>query len=220
MNKKDAYQALVEKRKSFKFHHGLLNPSEIESGRYDSDHIGAWSKWQGNLDADILLVGQDWGDTHYFIENQGNDIDDNPTNRNLIELFLCLGIDIGMPSKPNDMAPVFFTNSILGIKEDGRMAGKVSQSWARQCTDEFLKLLVKIINPKVIITLGTYAYSEVAYMYGLKKGTLKNLISESPEIKVGNTVICPRYHCGGLGLANRKLPLQKQDWLRISDNIT
>lgn len=217
MNKHILYNQLVQKRKAFRFFDGLLNPSEIEGGKYDCEQIGAWSQWHGNLNAEIFLIGQDWGDIDYFVDNQGCDIDSNPTNRNIIELFKCVGIDIGIPSKPNVSTPVFFTNSILGIKVDGKMAGKISQSWARQCTDAFLKPLIDIINPRVIITLGTVAYGEVAYLYGLRKTSLKKLLSESPEIQVNKKVICPRFHCGGLGLANRKLDDQKRDWLRILD---
>ncbi|MFC6440284.1 uracil-DNA glycosylase family protein [Bowmanella sp. JS7-9] len=215
MNKLEKYKRLVNKRKEFDFGHGLLNPSEINDGIYDCEEIGAWSQWQGNLDAKILLIGQDWGDIDYFTDNKGQDIDQNPTNKNLIELFRCIGIEIGTPSTPNKSAPVFFTNSILGIKEEGKMAGKVNQSWARQCTKEFLTPLIEIIEPKIIITLGTHAFSEVAYLYGLKKSSLKNILASSPEISIENKLICPRFHCGGRGLANRKLDLQKQDWLRI-----
>ena len=48
-------------RKKFKFT-DLKEPSEIENGKYDKeDSIGPWSLWQGNLEAQILVIGQDWG---------------------------------------------------------------------------------------------------------------------------------------------------------------
>jgi uncharacterized protein YfaA (DUF2138 family) len=50
---------LVDKQKSYIFPEGLANPSEVLNRIYDEDNqIGLWSKWQGNLKADIMLIGQ------------------------------------------------------------------------------------------------------------------------------------------------------------------
>ena len=63
--KEAAYRRLVEKRKSFQFEK-LLNPSEIEGGRYDCDHVEPWARWVGNLNAKIMLVGKDFGGKAFF----------------------------------------------------------------------------------------------------------------------------------------------------------
>ena len=98
--KQDRYADLVKKRKAFSFSEGLLNPSQIESGKYDSpEHIGPWSCWQGSIDAYILVVGQDWGDYNYYVRNRGIDDDNNPTCKNLTQLFLSIGVDIGVPRR-------------------------------------------------------------------------------------------------------------------------
>jgi len=213
--KQNKYNELVLKRKKFKFSDGLLNPSMIDFGQYDCDEIGAWSQWQGNHNAEILVVGQDWGDIDYFINNHGKDSDDNPTNNNLIELFNVINIDIGLPSKPNKSAPVFFTNSILGIKTNGKMSGKVSQKWAKESTQEFLLPLIELIKPKVIITLGAIAYKEISKIYGLPTNSLTKIVCETPKFEVQGLKIYPRFHCGRLGIANRNFELQKQDWYKI-----
>jgi DNA polymerase len=216
MSKVAKYTQLVHLRKQFEFSNGLLNPAQIESGIYDQTHLGAWSDWQGNLDAKILLIGQDWGDITYFLKNKGSDCDENPTNRTLMELFQILGIEIGSPSQPNPTAPTFFTNAILGIKEKGGLAGKVLPSWARESTKAFLIPLLEIINPEIIITLGTVAYNEIAFVYSLPRMPLKKLVQENPMLLKDNKRLYARYHCGRLGLANRKLALQKQDWEMIA----
>jgi DNA polymerase len=177
IGKREQYLSLVKKRKEHVFFEGLSNPSKIDNGKYDiEDHLGPWSKWQGNLDARILLIGQDWGNIDYYLNNKGYDTDDNPTNQNLVELFKLIGIDIGTPSKPNFSAPVFFTNTILGIKQDGNMSAKVRKAWAKESADLFLAPLIEIIRPKTIITLGGYAYGEVARIYGLPVLPLRELI--------------------------------------------
>ena len=64
-----AYAALVRVRRSCRACPGLINPADCDGGIHDSDQIGPWTLWQGNLRADLVIVGQDWGDTRYFIAN-------------------------------------------------------------------------------------------------------------------------------------------------------
>jgi hypothetical protein len=67
--KKAQYKALVEKRKTCRERQNIIhndgerywNPNEYELLKYDCDEINAWAQWQNSLDANILLVGQDWG---------------------------------------------------------------------------------------------------------------------------------------------------------------
>ncbi|WP_048187981.1 hypothetical protein [Methanobacterium paludis] len=100
--KEELYTDLVDKRKKFKFPEGLKNPSEIESGIYDKeDHIGPWSKWQGNLNAEIMLIGQDWGSEKYYLDNKGDHDDYGITNSRMKEVFGLLGIDVGLLNTPN-----------------------------------------------------------------------------------------------------------------------
>jgi len=214
------YMQLVEKRKKYAFHEGLLNPSRIENGKYDSGmHIGSWSKWQGNLDAKILVVGQDWGDLNYFIKSKGCDSDENPTSKNLVELFKTLDIDIGLPNNPNKNAPVFFTNAILGIK-DGGMSSDVKSKWIKEGANEFLKPLIDIVSPAIIITLGKKPYDAIAEIYKLKKNDRLNTLIDNVPIELQDKILLfPMFHCGGLGLRNRSLTVQKKDWEKIENYI-
>lgn len=216
MNKQAEYDLLVQERKQFQFADGLYNPSHIEGGIYDQgNHLGPWSVWQGNLDAKILVIGQDWCDIDCYLKSQGKDSDDNPTNRNLARLFNCLNIDVGSPSKPNATAPAFFTNAILGMKKEGKMSGRVKASWVRESTENFLLPLLHILNPKIVITLGTVAYRAVAYIYPLPKKRLQELVDNNP-IQLNETMrLYAMFHCGALGLANRPFGIQEQDWQKI-----
>lgn len=94
-DKRELYYKLVQARKNCHLCNGLTNPSECNSGIYDSDQIGPWTLWQGNLDSKIMIIGQDWGDTKYFLENKGRDSNNNATNKTMIELFKLIGPDIG-----------------------------------------------------------------------------------------------------------------------------
>src|SRR5437588_7043510 len=66
-----AYQTLVKARKACHACTGVTNGSAIEGGVYDCDEVGAWSLWQGNLNAQVIVVGQDWGDVDWFLRVKG-----------------------------------------------------------------------------------------------------------------------------------------------------
>jgi hypothetical protein len=48
--------------------------------------IGPWTDWQGNLDAELMVVGQEWGGEKNYVMQRGRDVDDDPTNANLVDL--------------------------------------------------------------------------------------------------------------------------------------
>ena len=81
MNKADSYKELACQRKGCSLCHGLVNPSTME---FDSEEIGPWSRWQGNLNTDILVIGQDWGNVGYYTKNKGMDSDSEMTCRNIV----------------------------------------------------------------------------------------------------------------------------------------
>src|SRR4051794_35762952 len=103
MNKLDRYKALVERRKAYdpeRF--GLANPSAPNLRKYDSNEIGPWTRWANDLDADLMVVGQDWGDERYFLVNKGLDNPNNPTNRSLRELLEFVGRPVPPPPSPDE----------------------------------------------------------------------------------------------------------------------
>ena len=74
-SKRARYGALVGARKTCRACADPANPSVCEGGAFDCEAIGAWSRWQGNADAQVMVVGQDWGDVDcgaaalHFIQN-------------------------------------------------------------------------------------------------------------------------------------------------------
>ncbi|WP_209581786.1 uracil-DNA glycosylase family protein [Methanobacterium aggregans] len=219
LNKEKEYKMLVERRKNAIFPEGLKNPSEIEGGIYDSeDHIGPWSKWQGNLNADIMLVGQDWGSEKYYLDYKGNHKDDSITNSRMKEAFELIGIEVGYPSSPNRDAPCFFTNVVLGLKE-GNKSNPIKAKWVKEHAEEFLKPTIEIVNPKIIITLGKPAYESVAGIYGLQKENLAEIINKNPFKLSHDKLLFAMYHCSPLGCINRTWEQQKQDWIKIKEYL-
>lgn len=220
-----AYQTLVTRRKTHHFPDGLLNPSQIEGGRYDADVLGPWSRWQGNLHADVVVVGQDWGDLPYFTKNFGVDDPNEPTCRNLSTLALEAGWDLGSPIAPKPQR-LFFTNAVLGIRAAKGKSGPVSDAWIKDSLP-FLMGILEIVRPKAILTLGTAA-AKACRMALLSSGchsqipasaSMRALHAMSP-IRLPNMPLWfPLYHCSPLGLVNRSLALQGEDWKNLRRHL-
>ncbi len=229
MNRQEAYTALVAKRKSCGLctFSGLTNPASFDG--LDSDQIGPWSCWQGNLNAKIMVVGQDWGDVEYFKACKGDDkFSGNPTEANLRELLETFGILIEEYGKEQEQV-VFLTNMILCLKDGFRdttqshrgLSAPIENAWLSNCSENFFRPLVEIIQPKIIIALGERVSKTILDLYGLpysKSAPLSQLMNGSPFKLTESTFFFPMYHCGSGGV-NRNRPMEKQeeDWGKAAE---
>jgi len=221
MSKQEAYEALVAKRKSFKFADGLTNPADTP---FDVDEIEPWAQWQNNLNATVLVVGQEFSDVGTYIKTEGKverypEKYEYPLNKNLNEFCSLIGLDVGHPYAPNRTNPVFFTNAVMALKS-GAMSANFKDSWLKESREEFLQPLIEIIRPKVIIPIGTKATLSLGKTYGFPVGSHADMVRTSPVCVVGGPMIFPVYHTGGLGLRNRSKLLQIEDWKRIKDHLS
>ena len=67
------YAALVQERKACRLCEqiGLTNPAVAELIDIDAPQVGPWTRWLGNLKADLMIVGQEWGDVNQFRRQKG-----------------------------------------------------------------------------------------------------------------------------------------------------
>jgi DNA polymerase len=218
--KRAAYESLVAARKTCDACDslGLTNPSRCERGAFDSEHVGPWSKWQGNLNAPLLVIGQDWGDTAYFIKNAGGEAPNNPTNVFLMQLLASIGITIGPPEGRDGFeAPLFFTNAILCLKQGGLQAA-VRSEWFTNCGARFLKPTIDLVAPSVVVTLGERPYRAMRELYKLPVLPFASAVDvpEGFALDSGTIRYFPLYHCGRRILnTHRPLARQIKDWEKV-----
>jgi hypothetical protein len=213
--KKEKYLALVQKRKLFQFQVGLRNPSETE---FDTIEIEPWANWQNDLDAEILVIGQEFCDFDTFNKTKGKveqfeDKFEYQSNKNLRKLLSSIGKDPGNPLHPKKDVKLFFTNCVMGLKE-GDMSANFMDKWMKPSRENFLTPLVDLIQPKIIVCIGSKAAESVSKMYNFKMGPLKEMILKNP-IEIDQTKIFSMYHTGGLGIRNRSFELQLKDWQQL-----
>ena len=215
------YEQLVECRKTCSLCSALENPSRCEQGQYDSPHIGPWSQWQGHLNAELMVVGQDWGDTNYFIKNQGLEAQRNPTNNMLRELLGSIGIDVGSPHDCRSDGQVFLTNAILCLKTNGGLQGNVKKEWFSNCGRAFLRPLIEIVEPKVVVCLGERAWCSVTVAFDQPAGRFRDSVENPRGVQImDGGVAMAVYHCGARILnTHRRREQQFRDWQRIGNVI-
>jgi hypothetical protein len=235
MDKQTHYRWLVDKtRNSYQNdtdHPGLVWCDICEE-------INLWTYWQGRgcLNADILLVGQDWGcltaplnapaieNVRRINQNQpAFYMDGNPsqTDRNLVVLF---EKSLGMNLLQNN-SNLFFTNLLLGYRTDKNSGGLQNSLMAHDVPR--LKELVHILRPKIMICLGKITYTHVLNAYGVPtppNGSYNALLNAGQNyIDLPDMRVYGMAHCGVLGCMNRGnhhgvdegLALQIQDWQKI-----
>lgn len=212
------YEALVEARKACRLCHdlGLINASEVRGGRFDSSQIGPWSGWLGDLEARIMVVGQDWGDQRAFEKQAGLDSPRSATNRTLRELLASIGIDV--PDIGPAVSPgVFLTNSVLCFRRDGGCQGPVRRQWFQNCGTQFLRPQIELVNPQAVVCLGERAYGSVLQAYQLPPVRNWRAAVEGPGLALGGgPTAFAVYHCGQRIMnTHRKRESQFEDWKRI-----
>lgn len=215
------YRKLVIERKQCRACQSLTNPSDPALQRYDGAEIGPWTRWQRDLNAQVLVVGQDWGGSIAYLNQQGVDVD-SPTNRALSELLGTRGYVIQPPhtgpTLPRQDNAVFLTNSVLCIKQ-GADSGALRRAWVRNCGGAFLRRQIELIEPHAVVSLGYEAYRAVMWAFGeVPLQTMEAAVATTPRLAMSGgrgLLLVPNFHCGRLGLGIRPMAQQEADWSRV-----
>ena len=216
-SKAAVYRSMVASRKACTLcaSVGLTNPAAPGLADLDADEIGPWTRWQSDLDAAVLVVGQDWGDVASF-QRQGGVDADSPTNQMLRELLAHAGVSISPPPGAGQKVGVFLTNAVLCLKQGGAQA-PVRDEWFTNCGRAFLRSQIELVHPKVVVTLGERAYRTVASAFAFVPQVFRTAVESSALVRlVPETVLVPVYHCGQRILnTHRKRDAQFRDWERV-----
>lgn len=225
-SKQSIYDALVEKRRTCRLCQNLnvVRLADCRKDEFGSQHLGPWTGWQGNLDAELMVVGQDWGGTDNYLKQSGCDIDGDDTNANLVELLGSINLDVKIPSEhqrktPTSAGILYFTNAVLCLRkgnatDSGKDGGKepVSKCF-RNCASEFLRPQIELVRPRAVVALGLETFKAILRSYGFRLPRSLTIAVETGPISIGATYIVPVFHCGARSTnMNRNLDEQKQDW--------
>jgi uracil-DNA glycosylase family 4 len=216
-SRSETYRQLVQARKSCKACVDLRNAAEIEYGVFDSSHIGPWSRWLGDLNAKVMVIGQEWGDWHAFIKQQGDNGAYSATNEFLRELLLSIGVDTKDSRDTTQVAGVFLTNAVLCFKDEG-CQGPVRDEWFANCGRRFLRPQIELIQPKAVVCLGERAFRAVLAAFEIPCTlSFRSAVDDSGTLLPSGSTAFAVYHCGRRILnTHRSRPQQLADWKRIA----
>ena len=180
------YAGLVQARKACQCcaSIGLKNPAHIRGGMFDSPEIGPWTRWNGDLDARLFVVGQDWGDVAGFERQQGLEDSTSGTNKRLRKLLHSVGISVSQASKSSSGSGVFLTNAVLCLKTGGAQA-EVNKAWFTNCGPLFLRPQIELVRPRVVVSLGERAYLAIRDSFGLPRVSFQRAVNSHKPICVG-----------------------------------
>lgn len=209
------YRQLVDERKVCRICSDRLeNASLIDQGKFDSDRIGPYTQWQGNLKAELMVVGQDFSDVAGFRAYRGWAGADVQTNRTLRELLACAGVTISGPAygEPDDR--LFFTNAVLCMKSGSR--GGRQQDIPIRCfknCSSFLRRTVEIVAPTVVVTLGAGALEAARFAFpGTNGKPLREVVGRVLPL-APNIALIPMYHPSPTVVNNhRSMDQMREDW--------
>jgi uracil-DNA glycosylase family 4 len=221
-NKLTEYRELVSERKGCRRCRELQNPGSEKLRRWDSDHLGPWSQWLHDLNAELMVVGQEWADANAYRQCKGKDNSRNATNRHLKMLLEEAGFIVPLVEEGSSESRVFLTNAVLCLKNAGGMQGPVQSQWFENCGGAFLKPLLELVRPKIVVTLGERAYTAVLNSYHIpRQRSFRSAVEGLPIPLFAGCRLAPVYHPGNrIWNTWRKKPEQMHDWERVKQALS
>lgn len=213
--KKAALLDLAKRRQSTRLD-GYASIGDFHDGFYECDHVSPWTKSGCNVNADVMVVGQDWSDDKVlaadppkqFVAENGFD-PSFPTNRNLDKLLL--------KHFSLTREECYLTNLFVFIKS-GNASNALSLPDMEWSAREFTLPEIRVVSPRIVLALGLRTY--LALMRATdRKGSPK--ISEAidnPFDHDGTRIQCVA-HTGGRGMSNRGRAQVEKDWEQIAQSI-
>jgi uracil-DNA glycosylase len=163
-------------------------------------HPSPWAMLRGDLDAKVVVVGQDFACQEQPYDAPNPEL---PTNKNLARLIAAAGL-----------RRVYLTNAVLCLKPGG-MSAPVPSAWVNHCASH-LRRTIEIVGPTVIAALGAVAWRATCRAFDVASPpTLSEVVGTQPILLPNTPALFGFNHCGGLGVIRRAFAQQLEDWRRL-----
>ena len=176
MNKRERLKEMARYRREH-VPSGYKGIGEYHDGAYECDFVSPYTKSAQNLDADIMLILQDWCGDDYLrgpldsvLIDKGHD-PGLTTNQNVKAL---LRAHFGIP-----LAQTYATNLFPFIKP-GKMTADVPPKELAEAARTYTVPEIEVVEPKLVVCCGSAVYRAIRKALGLTwAGNLEEAI-ESP----------------------------------------
>jgi hypothetical protein len=197
---------------------GYRSIADYHGGVYECDFVSPYTKSAGNVDAEIMVLLQDWCSHESLsgpLDEAARDLGytpSEPTNRNLARLLQAtFGLSI---------SDVYATNLFPFVKPRG-MSEPILDSDLVRAAREFALPQIEIVNPSLVVCLGMVTFNALRVTCGLPVAENMDMALNSPFM-AGDSHVWYQAHTGHFGQANRNkggVDRVSQDWLRMKSAV-
>ncbi len=175
--KSEALLELARLRQSTRLD-GYACIGDFHGGIFECDHVSPYTKSGNNVDAEIMVVGQDWSSADRLsveppdVRSAELGYTPNlPTNKNLDDL---LKRHFGMAR-----AECYLTNLFPFVKQ-GNLSATIRLKDLIGCAQRFTLREIKIVSPQIVVCLGIGTFNALRRASGIK-GALNAHSDESGQ---------------------------------------
>ncbi len=217
MDKRTELLALAKLRQATRWP-GYRCAGDYHAGAYECDFVSPYTKTPGNVDAEIMVMLQDWasdgflsGPFHEPSAKLGHS-PSLPTNRTLIRL---LKTTFGL------LLPDVYATNLFPFVKPGEMTGDIPERDMVHAARQFALPQILIVNPKLVICLGLATFNALRHVCDLT--TIRPLESaiESP-FDIGTIRVWCQAHTGARGQNNRNkggVDRVSDDWRKMKADV-
>jgi len=172
--------------------------AEFHSGFYECDHVSPWSISACNVDAEVMIIGQDWASSDVLEREPDEDRRrlgqawPSPTNTNLREFLGYMGLRF---------SETYATNVFPFIKRGSKSARIPSRDLV-SCARTYALPQIEIVSPRMAICLGKAAFVAVCRAAGLRPMKWSSARLPGPHTRISSVEIYGLPHRSPLGIIN------------------
>jgi restriction system protein len=213
MDKRSELLALAKRRQVTRWN-GYGGIGDHHASAYECDFVSPYTKTAGNLDAEVMVMLQDWSSDESLKESFDEETaklgytQSLPTNRNLVEL---LNTTFGIALRDT------YATNLFPFVKPGKMSERIPQAKLIDAAQEFALPQIRIVNPKLVICLGLATFNALRQACELSACRPLSVAIDNP-FSIGTTRVWCQAHTGVLGQNNRNrggIKRVPQDWLRM-----
>jgi restriction system protein len=192
---------------------GYGSVGDFHGGIFECDHVSPWTKSGSNVNARIMVVGQDWS---------SSDALNNPTE---VQQRAKFGFSPTFPTNANldgllerhfglRRSDCYLTNLFPYVKHGGPSANIPLKDLVA-CAKRFTLPEIEIISPKIVLCLGRITFVALRRAVGIKGNPKMDEAVRSPVGYREATIHCVA-HTGSFGMNNRGREQVETDWKQIA----
>ncbi len=167
--------------------HSLINI--YEDSTFARGIPSIWTDWYNRLDSKIMIIGQDWGPfedmkrlNEKYLENPTKEswVKIMEEERSLTKKQLTKYMVESSNGKITSIDDIFITNAIMCARKGSNYRGNsINLRCSTLNCKGFLLRQIKIIKPKIILSLGYYPLLSLLEIFNFEmKGTLGDVLKK------------------------------------------